>query len=114
MHPEVVDHLSTVRDAVKAILAFVADMTLDDYVADKKTRYSVERAFEIIGEALSRIKRSDPAALEAIPDHRSIISFRNLFAHGYDHIEDRIVWGIIEGNLPHLLDSIDRLLQKPE
>jgi len=49
---------------------------------------AVERSFEIIGEALNRVKKIDPETLEKIHEHRSIISFRNILAHAYDGIED--------------------------
>ena len=48
--------------------------------------------------------------LEKLRDHRSIVSFRNILAHGYDSIDDRIVWGIIEEDLGNLLQDVEGLL----
>ncbi len=64
----------------------------------------------IIGEALNRLSRLDAELLSQIRNYRSIISFRNILAHGYDGIEDRIVWGIIETDLEQLLQDAIRLL----
>ena len=71
----------------------------------------MERKFEIIGEALNRIRSADETLLDQIRDSRSIISFRNILAHGYDTIEDRIVWGVIENDLKTLLEDVEALLK---
>lgn len=110
MNPESEEYLKTILEEGAAIQDFVRGLDFDSYRHDKKTRFAVERGFEIIGEALTRLRRVEPALLERIKDHRTIISFRNILAHAYDHIEDKIVWGIIESNLDPFLNDIDRLL----
>jgi uncharacterized protein with HEPN domain len=37
-----------------------------------------------------------------------------ILAHGYDTIDDRIVWGIIEENLANLLADVEELLGKKD
>ncbi len=39
-----------------------------------------------------------------------IISFRNILTHGYDSVDDRIVWGIIEEDLERMLKDVNALL----
>jgi uncharacterized protein with HEPN domain len=77
---------------------------------DEMLRAAVERQFEIIGEALSGLKRVDPAAAAAIPDLARIIAFRNILIHGYASVDDRLVWGVVESDLPALRSALDRLL----
>ncbi|MGC9451250.1 MAG: DUF86 domain-containing protein [Oceanipulchritudo sp.] len=110
MNPEVQELLADALKHACQIREFVAGHDLSSYSRDPKTRMAVERSFEIIGESLNRIKRIDNGMLESIRDHRSIISFRNILAHAYDHIEDRIVWGIIETDLDQLVEDIETLL----
>jgi len=74
-------------------------------------RAAVERQFEIIGEALRRLLTEDPSTAASISEHARIIAFRNILAHGYADIDDRIVWGIVESNLPSLLSEVDTLLK---
>lgn len=111
MNPDTKESLKTIAEEASAIADFIEGLDFDAYVNDKKTRFAVERGFEIIGEALNRLNKTDPAILNSIEHYRSIISFRNILAHAYDHIEDRIVWGIIETDLPRLTKNTKKLLR---
>ena len=109
MSPESEELLDDILDMAKEVQGFVEGMTYEMYRSDSRTRLAVERSFEIIGEALNRIKKVEPEILESIREHRSIISFRNILAHAYDSVEDKIVWGIIEADLPGLIEDIERI-----
>jgi len=74
-------------------------------------RAAVERQFEIIGEALRRLLADDPATGARISEHARIIAFRNILAHGYADVDDRIVWGLVESKLNALLAEVDALLK---
>ncbi len=109
MRDEILKHLFDIKEAALAILQFVNNKSFEDYEQDELLRSGIERKFEIIGEALNRIKKEDAAILDNIRDYRNMVSFRNILAHGYDAIDNRIVWGIIEENLSNLLEDIERL-----
>jgi uncharacterized protein with HEPN domain len=110
MADEIPKHLYDIQDAASWIFEFVRGKSFDDYRSDELLRSGVERKFEVIGEALNRLKRDDSAVLEHIREQRSIVSFRNILAHGYDTIDDRIVWSIIEEELTDLLDDVEKLI----
>lgn len=110
MDIKLADCLNDVIVNANEVKQFIAGMTFDDYRADRKTQSAVERKFEIIGEALNRISRIDGEMLEQIRDYRSIISFRNILAHGYDSVDERVVWGIIEADLDHLIADAEKLV----
>jgi uncharacterized protein with HEPN domain len=110
MEDECLKHLYDIREAAVTILRFVRGKTFHDYEQDELLRSGVERKFEIIGEALNRIGRDHPSILDRIREHRTIVSFRNILVHGYDSIDNRIVWGIIEEDLGKLLEDVERLL----
>lgn len=80
------------------------------YVEDIACKSAVERQFITLGETLNRIYKMDPAIGEQVPAHRDIINFRNILVHGYDRIEDEVVWGIIRKYLPELYQSVNRLM----
>ena len=82
MKEEVRAHLHDVVQAARAVKQFTATHTFDQYAADPLLRSAVERQFQIMGDALNRIKRDEAPILLRIRDHRDIISFRNILVHG--------------------------------
>jgi uncharacterized protein with HEPN domain len=101
-------HLYDIKDAASAILRFVRGKPFDDYEQDELLRSGVERKFEIIEKALNRVSRDNPTLLDKIRKYRHIVSFRNILAHGYDSIDNRIVWGIIEEDLGKFIEDVER------
>lgn len=71
---------------------------------------AVERKFEIIGEALGRIRRSEPEALQNVSNVERVIGFRHIIAHGYDVVDCTIVWEAVVDYLPRLLAEITSIL----
>ena len=112
MKDEVREYLEDILMEASDIKEFTAGKDLEQYSKDRLLKAGIERKFEIIGEALNRIKSNDDDILEEIRDHRSIISFRNILAHGYDIVEDKVVWGIIENDLDMLIEDAEMLLAK--
>lgn len=45
-----------------------------------------------------------------IMSYRQIIGFRNVLVHGYDTIDDQIVWRVVEQDLPILRQQAETLL----
>ena len=102
--------LQDVLGQASEVREFTSGMTIDAYRKDRKTQAAVERKFEIIGEALHRLHVANDKLLNQIRDYRSIILFRNILAHGYDSVDDFMVWGIIENDLDNLIEDYRRLL----
>jgi uncharacterized protein with HEPN domain len=65
---------------------------------------------EIIGEAMSRILKSNDSIL--ISNSRKIEDVRNRIIHGYDSVSDEIIWGIVMNYLPILQIEIEELLSE--
>jgi len=94
------------EDAIKAcrnIQQFTDELSKDGFISDLKTQSAVERQFEILGEALNRIKIIDRKILDNIDDWKEIIGFRNIIAHGYDVVENELVWETIVNDIPVLI-----------
>jgi uncharacterized protein with HEPN domain len=62
---------------------------------------------------MKRLAQHDPETVARIGDHRQIIAFRNVLAHGYDLVDHQLVWSTIEHQVPDLLRDIEKLLAQP-
>jgi uncharacterized protein with HEPN domain len=90
-------------------MVFTADLTFEVYCTDIRTKAACERMFEIIGEALRRLKGEFPYIYAQIPDADQIIAFRNIIAHGYDMLDDRLVWFSIKNEVQQLRHQCEAL-----
>jgi uncharacterized protein with HEPN domain len=102
--------LADIRDAAAFVRQVTSGKTLDDYRADRLLRQAVERNFEIIGEAVGRLAKLDPAIANNIGEYQQIISFRSVLIHGYDLIDVAQVWQVIQRSLPILESEVSALL----
>jgi uncharacterized protein with HEPN domain len=111
MNPTARSNLEDVLDSCRFIQSTCATRSFNDYEKDRLFRRAIEREFEIVGEALKRIRDEDVETFESIAHAQSIVGFRNRLAHGYDSIDDAIVWGVISGHLPLLLAEVELALR---
>lgn len=107
-------YLWDVQQAGLAILAFTADLDLDRYLQHEMAQASVERKFEVIGEALNQLAKVAPDMASLIPELPRIVAFRNLLIHGYASVDAATVWHTVQHALPGLLDRVQRLLDADE
>jgi len=84
-------------------------MSRDAYFADRRTQAAVEREFEIIGEALTRLRREFPNVASCVTELREVVDFRNLLSHGYESVDQRVVWSLAQHELPALVLELKRL-----
>jgi uncharacterized protein with HEPN domain len=103
-------------DALEAMASareFVAGVSLDQYAADKMRRSAVERQLEILGEACTRLARLDPSCLASVNNLKLAIDLRNRIIHGYDAVDDEIVYLTVTEDLAALQEALSQLLDGP-
>lgn len=97
--------LGDILDNIQAIADFIAGMTFENYVSDRKTMYAVTRALEIISEAARRL----PEALkQRHPDiaWAGIAAAGNVYRHEYDNVDEALVWQTIQHELEPLRQAV--------
>lgn len=70
---------------------------------------AVERDLEIIGEATKKLLEVSPSV--NLSSTKNIIGLRNIISHAYDSVEDELIWGIIQKDIPILLGEIEKIKQ---
>jgi uncharacterized protein with HEPN domain len=110
MRLEAKKSLEDVRQAAELILQFCAGKSFADYERDLLLRSAVERQFEIIGEAINRLMKTDGDIASGLPEAPRIIAFRNILIHAYDIVDNNVVWDVIKYKLPTLRAHVVALL----
>ena len=101
--------LFDIYQAIQDIESFVGTTKdFNQYKADRKTKFAVERALEIIGEATNRILKENENI--GISHAKRIVSLRNRVIHAYDSIEDHNIWAIVINQIPLLKQEVAELL----
>jgi uncharacterized protein with HEPN domain len=107
-------YLFDIVQAATLLRQFSSGKCYTDYIADPLLRSGVERQFEVIGEAIARLVKSDPGAGTRLTEYKRIVAFRNVLIHGYSQIDHRIVWDVLERKVPVLLREAEALLAEAE
>lgn len=104
-------YLEDIEYYAEAAVRFTFSYSLEQYLADEKTRAAVERVLEICGEAMSNLYKVAPTIAEDIPHARDIIGFRNILAHGYAELDHNKVYDIAVKHAPELLSAVKMALK---
>ncbi len=112
MTNEVKKRLLDVGNACAPIADFVSGKDFAAYEQDRLLRSGVERQFEIIGEALNKAALADASIADAIPQLYRIIGLRNRLIHGYDNVDDEILWDVVQSKLGPLKESVEVILRR--
>lgn len=109
MQRETSKYLYDIKESIDSIGEYLGDKyDFNIYLKNKLLRRGVERELGIIGEAISKLLKVDPKI--NISNPRRIIDLRNWVIHGYDKVDDVIIWGIITRDIPVLKNEIEKLI----
>ena len=111
MRLESLKYLYDIQRAAGLLREFTRGKTFADYEGDAMLRSAVERQFEVIGEAMAQLAKIDEPMAGQISHYERIIAFRNVLIHGYADVDNRLVWDVLEANLPTLLNEVDNILK---
>lgn len=63
-------YLEDIEYYAAAAIRFISNYSLEQYLADEKTRAAVERVLEVCGEAMNNLFKVEPSIAEGIPHAR--------------------------------------------
>ncbi len=98
-------------DAATKAVSFVAGKSRTDLDTDEKLALALVRLVEIIGEAASKVSTETQNQFAMI-EWRDIIGTRNRLIHAYDSVNLDILWQITRGDLPSLINKLQRAIDE--
>lgn len=93
--------LREIIDAIDTVIGLCANMNYEQFRGSKVEKLAVERAIEIISEAVRHLPQAELDKYPAVP-WRQIRAMGNILRHEYHHLNDKIVWDVAREELPDL------------
>ena len=103
-------HLEQICLAADRIYDWTEDINEHRLRANKILCSAIERQFEVISAALSRIEHDDPDVLARIDDAQIAIRLGQAIYQKYDEIDYGILWRAKRDNLPNFLEQIRTII----
>jgi len=97
--------------ACKKISEFTDGVDFRAYDESELLQSAVERQLEMIGEALGLAARIDSTLVDRIQELPRIIALRNRVIHGYDTVDNQIIWDVVTVKVPELTKRLQDVLQ---
>lgn len=102
--------LHHILESIAAIEAYTNGLSEDAFLADQKTQDAVVRRLEIIGEAVRNLPEETRQLASAVA-WRQIMAMRNILIHEYFGVDLKLVWRVVQKDLPAFKVHIEALLQ---
>lgn len=99
-------------EACRRVLDFRGSQDLAAFAADVKTQSAVLYQIVIIGEAAKRLSAVFRNAHPSIA-WRDVAGMRDRVVHGYDVVDLKRVWRVVDVEVPALLTYLVPLIRKP-
>ena len=105
-------HLFDAVEAIRLAREFSSGLSFDGYASNVLVRSAIERQLEILGEACQRMAQVDPDIRQRVPEIGLAIGLRNKIIHGYDRLENAVVYDTLMQDLPLLGDCLAQELER--
>ena len=100
--------LEDIREAIERVQGYARGISEEAFLQDRRTSDAVVRNLEIIGEAASRLP-SEFTQRHSDIEWEKIAGLRHRIVHDYFGIDLRIVWQILQHDLPALAIKLREL-----
>jgi uncharacterized protein with HEPN domain len=102
-------YLRHILDCVARIEDYVRDGR-DAFFGDPKTQDAVIRNLEVIGQAVKDAGKEELHSRDDSVPWAAVAGLRNMLAHQYLGVDVKLVWGIVERDLPTLKAAVQTML----
>ena len=105
------EYLLDILEAAKLAIIYISRKTREDFFDDFQCQDAIIRRLEIIGEAAKGVSQKTKNNFPDLPGS-DMICMRNVMIHEYDDVDLMIVWSTVTKDLPLLVNSIEKMLQR--
>lgn len=99
------DMLSHTREAVDLL----GESSREELGRNRVMQLALTRLVEIIGEAANRVSQATQQTTTEIP-WPQIVGMRNRLIHGYDVIDNDLLWDTVTDDLPPLITALQKII----
>ena len=105
--------LKQIAESVGRARLMCADKMLEALCADWQATLALERALEIVGEAVKRLPMELRDCYPAV-EWKLIAGMRDRLSHAYDEVRHDVLWNTVHDDLPLLSSTIEQMLRELE
>lgn len=102
--------LQHILESIQAIEEYTEGLSESAFREDRRTQDATVRRLEIIGEAVRNLPE-ETKRLASDAMWQQIIAMRNILIHEYFGVDLRLVWRVVEKDLPVFKKHIETLLK---
>jgi uncharacterized protein with HEPN domain len=99
-----------INDSIREIYSYTKDATFNSFQTNTMMQFAVVKQLEIIGEAANHLSE-ELKVLHRDIQWSEIIALRNVLIHEYFGIDVKLVWDIVEQDIPDLKIKIEDILK---
>lgn len=97
--------LQEIIDAIDIAIAICANLSFQQFCSSKVEKLAVQRTVEIISEAAQHLPQAELDRYPMVP-WRQVKAMGNILRHEYHHINDKVVWDVVQNELTSLKEEI--------
>lgn len=106
-----IDNVEDMLQACEDIEKAIHGISFKEFESDMFRYRTVERLFEILGEAANRIPKDLQEKYTDIP-WKNIIGMRNIIIHAYEKVDASTLWGASKKDLSNLKQLLKKMLSE--
>jgi uncharacterized protein with HEPN domain len=103
------EYLADVVEAVQRIVSYTAELSYEEFLADRKTQDAVLRNLQVMGEAVKKLSALVKQAHPHLP-WKQVAGMLDKVVHDYFGINYDIIWALAKQELPAMLPSLAAIL----